>query len=365
VATPNTLVRFNQGAPTPMRAPAEAPGSFALESAMDELAEAVGIDPLELRRRNHADRDPSEGKPWSSKHLEECYRIGAEKFGWGKRTPRAGSMREGDLRLGWGMATAFYPGHRRPASARVRIGADGRALVQAATQEVGGGSYTVFAQLAADALEMPVERVRVELGDTLLPEAPFSAGSVTVASVSEAVVRAARAAKAKWDGHSEVEAEATADADEEAMKPHEIHSIGAHFCEVAVDRQLSRVQVRRWVSVVDVGRVLNLKTARSQVIGAVVWGIGMALMEHTVYDPRTGLPVTGNFADYRIPVNADVETIEVELLDVPDPYINSVGCRGAGELGITGAAAAVANAVYHATGRRVRELPITPDKLLA
>ena len=263
------------------------------------------------------------------------------------------------------MATAFYPGHRRPASARVRIEADGRALVQAATQEVGGGSYTVFAQLAADALEMPVERVRVELGDTVLPEAPFSAGSVTVASVSDAVVQAAREARAKWTGQGPVEAEASAKPDEEALKAYEIHSFGAHFCEVAVDSDLAEVRVRRWVSVMDVGRVLNRKTATSQLIGGVVWGIGMALMEHTVYDPRTGLPVNGNLADYRIPVNADVDAIEAVLLDVPDPRINSVGCRGAGEVGLTGAAAAIANAVFHATGRRVRELPITSEALLA
>jgi xanthine dehydrogenase YagR molybdenum-binding subunit len=386
VSTPHRLVRVNVAPPTPMRAPGDSPGSFALESAMDELAYALGIDPLELRLRNHADRDMGEGKPWSSKHLKECYQRGAETFGWSKRSLKPRSMKDGDLLVGWGMATALYPGNRRPASARIRYSADGRALVQAATQDLGTGSYTVFTQVAADALGLPVERITFELGDSDFPEAPVSGGSNTAASVSEAVLQAAAALKAKLAGAAAaagaadpslpladllarsglpaVEAQADVKLEDEKTKPYSIHSWGAQFCEVKIDPLLPRVQVTRWVSVIDVGRILNPKMSRSQVMGGVTMGIGMALMEETVYDRRTGLPVTDSFQDYLIPVNADVPPVEVELLDHPDPVINTLGCRGVGEIGITGVAAAIANAVFHATGRRVRDLPITPDKLL-
>jgi xanthine dehydrogenase YagR molybdenum-binding subunit len=383
VSTPHKLVRINEAPPTPMRAPGDCPGSFALESAMDELAYALGLDPIELRLRNHADKDPSDGKPWSSKHLKECYERGADKFGWKKRSREPRSMKDGDLLVGWGMATALYPGNRRPASARIRLSSDGRALVQAATQDLGTGSYTVFTQVAADALGLPVEKVTFELGDTDFPEAPVSGGSNTAASVSEAILQAATALKEKLlqatggavRSHSFtdllaqtklpfVEAEATVKPEDEKTKAYSIHSFGAQFCEVKIDPLLPRVQVTRWVSVIDGGRILNTRLGRSQILGGVTMGIGMALMEHTAYDPRSGRPVTDNFADYAIPVNADVPEIEVELLDHPDPVINTLGCRGIGEIGITGVAAAVANAVYHATGRRVRDLPITPDKLL-
>ncbi|HEY0513083.1 MAG TPA: xanthine dehydrogenase family protein molybdopterin-binding subunit [Thermoanaerobaculia bacterium] len=409
VATPHHLVRVNVAPPTPMRAPGDSPGSFALESAMDELAYELGMDPLELRLRNHADRDMGENKPWSSKHLKECYQRGAETFGWSKRNPKPRSMRDGDLLVGWGMATALYPGNRRPASARARISADGHALVQAATQDLGTGSYTIFTQVAADALGLPVERVTFELGDSEFPDAPVSGGSNTAASVSEAVVQVGTAMKAKLaelaTGDPEsplaglpadqlalangrlvvaanpsrgiaytdllsrsrlpaIEAQADVKPDDAKTKQYSIHSWGAQFCEVKIDPLLPRVQVTRWVSAIDVGRVLNAKLSRSQVMGGVTMGIGMALMEHTVYDPRTGLPVTDSFQDYLIPVNADVPEVEVALLDHPDPIINTLGCRGIGEIGITGVAAAIANAVYHATGRRIRELPITPDKLL-
>jgi xanthine dehydrogenase YagR molybdenum-binding subunit len=376
---------------------------------MDELAYALEMDPVVLRVRNHADKDPGEGKPWSSKHLKECYTRGAEMFGWKKRSPKPGSMKDGDLLVGWGIATAVYPGNRRPASARMRLTPDGRALVQVATQDLGTGSYTVFTQVAADALGLPVERVTFELGDTDFPESGVSGGSTTAASVSEAVIGAAAAMKAKLvalaasdpesplgglraeevtmaDGRlaavgnpsrglsytdllkrsrlPKMESEATVKPDDKS-KAYSIHSWGAQFCEVKIDPLLPRVQVTRWVSVVDVGRVLNVKLSKSQVMGGVTMGIGMALMEHTVYDHRTGLPVNANFADYAIPVNADIPVVEVDFVGSPDPIINTLGCRGVGEIGITGVAAAIANAVYHATGKRVRELPITPDKLLA
>jgi xanthine dehydrogenase YagR molybdenum-binding subunit len=408
VAVSHRLVRVNVGTPTSMRAPGETPGTFALESAMDELAHELGMDPIELRLRNHADRDPVEGKPWSSKHLRECYARGAERFGWKERDRRPGSMKDGDRLVGWGMATAVYPGYRDEAAARVRLARDGRARVQAATQELGTGSYTVFAQVAADALGLPVERVTFELGDTDLPAAPASYGSQSAASVSEAVVQAVLTLKSKLlalaaagggsplaglapeeialaggrilaaadpsrslpltevlerAGVPSVEAQAQVKP-EEGAKSYSIHSFGAQFCEVKIDPLLPRVQVTRWVSAVDAGRILNPTTSRSQVIGGVVMGIGMALMERTVYDPRSGRPVTASLADYSIPVHADVPAIEVELIDRPDPIINTLGCRGIGEIGITGVAAAVANAVFHATGKRVRDLPITPDKLL-
>jgi xanthine dehydrogenase YagR molybdenum-binding subunit len=375
---PQKLVRVNVSAPTFMRAPGEASGTFAIESAMDELAVALGMDPVALRVRNHADVNPTNQKPFSAKHLKECYALGAEKFGWARRDARPRSMTEDGLLVGWGMATAVYPGNRWEASASIRVSPEGAALVRAATQDLGTGTYTVLTQAAADVLGLPVERVRLELGDSAFPEAPVSGGSNSAASVSEAIVRAGAALRESLPGSDPntpiaelvkragrpVEATATAKATEEKDKKSSIHSFGAHFCEVRIDPLLPRVQVSRWVSVMNVGRVLNPKTARSQVLGGVTMGIGMALLEHTAYDPRTGRPVTASLADYLVPVNADVGAIDVFFVGEPDPAINALGCRGIGEIGITGAAAAVANAVYHATGQRVRDLPITPDKLL-
>ncbi|MEO8430237.1 MAG: xanthine dehydrogenase family protein molybdopterin-binding subunit [Acidobacteriota bacterium] len=406
---PHRLVRVNVAAPTFMRAPGECPGTFAIESAMDELAVALEMDPVELRLKNHADANPSDGRPFSSKWLKDCYAVGAERFGWKNRTPQPGSMKDGNLLVGWGMATAVYPGNRWPASAIVKLTPDGRARVRAATQDLGTGAYTIFTQVSADSLGLPVERITFELGDSDFPEAPVSGGSNSSASVSEAIIQAAAAVKAKLagiaaadpgsplaglkpeelaladgrlvsaatpsrgvpiqdlvrkSGESGVEASASVKLEDEKTKKYSIHSFGAHFCEVKIDAFLPRVQVTRWVSAMDIGRVLNPKTSRSQVLGGVTMGVGMALMEHTAYDPRTGRPVTDNLADYAVPVNADIGSIEVHFMDKPDPVINSLGCRGVGEIGITGAAAAVANAVYHATGKRIRDLPITPDKLL-
>jgi xanthine dehydrogenase YagR molybdenum-binding subunit len=375
---PQKLLRVNVSAPTFMRAPGEASGTFAIESAMDELAVALDMDPVALRLKNHADVNGTNQKPFSAKHLRECYALGAEKFGWDRRDRRPGSMTENGLLIGWGMATAIYPANRWEASALIRVSPDGTALVRAATQDLGTGSYTVLTQASADVLGLPVERVRFELGDSSFPEAPVSGGSNTTASVSEAVVQAAAALReqlgasdasapiadlVKRAGRT-VEARATAKPPEEKDKKYSSHSFGAQFCEVRIDPLLPRVQVTRWVSVMNVGRVMNLKTGRSQIMGGVVMGIGMALLEHTAYDPRTGRPVTASLADYLVPVNADIGTIDVEFVGEPDPAINTLGCRGMGEIGITGAAAAVANAVYHATGKRVRDMPITPDKLL-
>jgi xanthine dehydrogenase YagR molybdenum-binding subunit len=370
VATPQTVVRVNVGAPCPMRGPGETPGTFGLESAMDELAEALDMDPLALRIQNHADRNPETGKPWSSKYLKECYAVGSDRFGWVKRPRKVRSMRDGPLLVGWGMATAVYPANRRPASCRIRIGPDGRALIQVACQDLGTGSYTIFTQIAADALSIPVEKITFELGDSDFPEGPNSGGSASAASVSEAILKAAAEVKKALEGAggfppaSPVEVTATTKPPDAKDNPFSNHSFGAHFCEVKIDPQLPRVRVTRWVSVIDVGRVLNHKTGRSQVLGGVTMGLGMALMEGTIYDRRTARPVNANFADYAVPVNLDVPEIDVYFIDKPDPNFGTLGCRGLGEIGITGVAAAVANAVWHATGRRVRDLPITPDKLL-
>jgi xanthine dehydrogenase YagR molybdenum-binding subunit len=403
------LARLNIGSPTFMRGPGEMPGTFALESALDELAGALGMDPVALRVRNHTAVNPASGKPWSSNYLKECYALAAERFGWHQRTPGPRSMRDGHWLVGWGMATATYPGFRFPASARIRLSADGRARVGTAGHELGTGAYTVYTQAAADALGLPVAKVYFELGDSNLPHAPVAGGSNSTASITEAVVAAAAQTRAKLvrlavadaasplhglpedqvtlrDGRlvaaggpsrgepvaavlerarlTGVEGEASAHLSAEKADKFAFQSFGAHFCEVKVDEQLGRVRVTRWVGAFDPGRVLNPKTARSQVLGGIVMGIGAALMEHTVYDRRTARPVTDNLVDYAVPVHADSPPIETHFIDRPDPYINTLGCRGVGELSITGVAAAVANAVHHATGKRVRALPITPDKLL-
>ncbi len=426
VEVSHTVARVNRGSPTPTRAPGEATGPFALESAMDELAYELSIDPIELRIRNHADSDPHKEKPWSSKHLLDCYRIGAERFGWSRRDPRPRSMRDGRYLIGYGMATAVYPANRRPTAAQVRLSSDGQVVVQCASQDIGTGTYTIMAQIAADGLGLPLSAVRAELGDSTLPPGGVSGGSSTAASVGPAVLAATETLRAKLNelamrdpasplhgvaedritygegrlfrrdapevGDRYVEIlrraglpslEARVDLDPTGsdaarqhaavtdVKAHDAprdqfswYSFGAQFAEVRVDPMLGEVRVRRFLSVQDIGRVLNAKTARSQIQGGVVWGIGMALMEHTAYDERTARIVTRNLADYLVPVNPDVPDIDVVFLDAPDPHFNALGARGIGEIGITGVAAAIANAVYHATGRRIRDLPITPDLLI-
>ncbi|MEH2412788.1 xanthine dehydrogenase family protein molybdopterin-binding subunit [Nostoc sp.] len=408
IETSHRLVKLDQGTPTFMRAPGEASGSFALESAMDELAYALNIDPVELRLRNHADVDPSKGLPWSSKSLIQCYKLGAEKFGWQKRNPKPRSMRDGNYLIGWGMATATYPTNRSPASAIAQIMADGTAVVQSGSQDIGTGTYTVMTQVAAEALGLPVNKVRFELGDTKMPETPVSGGSQTAASVSSAVHLAGNQARSQLlqlaladqksplyssnaedviaqDGsfflknkssasetyeailarHGMKMIEARADAKPgEEQKKFSMHAFGAQFAEVRVDPDLGEVRVTRWVGTFGVGRILNAKTANSQLIGGIIYGIGMALMEQTLTDPHRGRVVNHDLAEYHVPVNADVPDIEVLFVDEHDPHINPLGVKGIGEIGITGSAAAIANAVYHATGKRIRDLPITLDKLL-
>jgi xanthine dehydrogenase YagR molybdenum-binding subunit len=412
--TTHRLVKLNLGTPTFQRAPGEATGSFALETAMDELAYKLGIDPLELRLRNHADAEPVSGKEFSSKKLRECYRSAAERFGWSRRNPAPRSMREAaspdrGLLIGWGMATATYPAHRQKAQALVRVLPDGSAFVQCGTQDIGTGTYTIIAQVAADALGIAPDRISVELGDSSMPQAPVSGGSMTAASVTPAVQDAAQQVRARlvalavadaasplhgldpqqvdaaagWlrsrgdaarrdpyaaviarAGGAPVEATGTGAPDEEASKKFAAHSWGAVFAEVAVDEALGEIRVRRVVASYSVGRVLNPKTANSQLLGGIVWGIGMALTEHTRVDPLSGRVLNANLAQYHVPVNADIGAIDVTFVEENDERFNPIGARGIGEIGITGVPAAIGNAIFHATGKRFRDLPITPDRLI-
>ncbi|TXD54735.1 xanthine dehydrogenase family protein molybdopterin-binding subunit [Ralstonia sp. TCR112] len=403
--TTHRLARLNVGTPTFQRAPGEATGTFALEVALDEMAYALGIDPVELRLRNDAAQDPEKRIPWSSKSLAACYRAGAERFGWARRNPQPGSMRDGNTRIGWGMATATYPANRSAAGATARYLPDGTAQVESGSQDLGTGTYTVMTQVAADAMGMPVDRVHFSLGDTRMPEAPVSGGSQSVASVSPAVQAAGQQARdaliaaaiadassplhglaaeditvadgvlAARSGAREpvaavvarhgrpIEVTAKVQPGEEKQK-FSMHSFGAVFVEVHVDADLGVVRVPRIVGSYGVGRLLNAKTGRSQLMGGIVWGMGMALFEESLLDTRYGRIVNNNLAEYHVPVNADVPDIDILVLDEADAYVNPLGAKGIGEIGITGVPAAIANAVYHATGRRVRELPITLDKLI-
>ncbi|MEA5568862.1 xanthine dehydrogenase family protein molybdopterin-binding subunit [Anabaena sp. UHCC 0399] len=402
------LARINAGTPTFMRAPGEAPGMFALESAIDELAYALNIDPIEIRLQNHADINPQTGLPWSSKSLKQCYQKGAELFGWSQRHPTPRSIQDGNFLIGWGMASATFPTHSMSATVKVEIFATGEVSVQTGTQDIGTGTYTVMTQVAAEALGLSSQPVQFSLGDSNLPTAPVTGNSITVASVSPAVHQAATAAREKLiqmaiadsnsqlygcqitdisvelgqiflksepsrrDSYTEilqrhgleslVVTEATSPNPE--SKQYSQHSFGAVFVEVAVDELLGEVKVRRCIGVYSAGRILNTKTARSQVIGGITWGIGMALMEKTVMDMNSGKIIGANLSDYLIPVHADIPSMEVQFIEEHDPHVNVLGTKSLGELPIVGVAAAIANAVYHATGKRIRDLPITPDKLL-
>ncbi len=385
-ATSHRFVRSNIGTPSYMRAPGWAPGTFALECAMDELAEALRMDPLALRLRNLAARHPRTRRPWSSDALRACYQMGAARFGWQRRTPEPGRWRQGHWRIGWGVATSVYPVHYSPASARARLHADGRLLVETGSQDIGTGTYTILTQIAADALGLQPADVAVRLGDTRYPETPMSGGSQTAVSAGTAVQKAVLALRRKLvqlavadpagplhrerlaavlarQRRAHVEALAHAEPGQGTPR-YAAYAFGAQFAEVLVDTDLGRVRVKRMVGVFDIGRVLNAKTARSQLMGGMVWGIGMALHERTEIDERLGRVVNGNLAEYHVPVQADVPEIDVSWIGTPDERANPLGAKGIGELGITGVAAAIANAVFHATGRRVRELPITLDRLL-
>jgi xanthine dehydrogenase YagR molybdenum-binding subunit len=336
-------------------------GTFALEVAMDELATALGIDPLDLRLKNYAERNPEDGLPWSSKELRACYRTAARRFGWARRAPKPRAMRAGRLLVGYGMATAVYPGWRNDASASAILFADGTALVRTAASDMGPGTYTALTQVAADALALPVDKVRVELGDTTLPHAPVHGGSTTMASVGSAVQAACKTVRAR--GLVGVEATESAAPGDEGER-FSTYAFGAVFAEVRVDPDLGTIRVPRIVGAYDGGVIVNPKTARSQCIGGMVGGLGMALLEQADWDARLGRVMNANLAEYLVPVSADVEELEAIFVPGEDRRFNPLGVKGLAEIGICGVAPAIANAVYHATGRRVRRLPITLEQLL-
>jgi xanthine dehydrogenase YagR molybdenum-binding subunit len=416
-STPNlrvssATVQRNVGSPTAMRGPGAVPGLFAVESAMDELAIKLNLDPVEFRIGNEPKVDESTGLPFSSRHLIECLRTGAEKFGWSKRTPGVGSMKRDGLTLGWGVGACSWPGIRFSADATVDLRADGTARVVCGTQDIGTGTYTILAQLVAEQTGLPLDRIEVGLGDTALPLGPISGGSAATASVIPAVSDAARAAVqavlaratslddspfsgakpeqlAFSEGRVHRKGEAPSSGvpfgqileaakmhaasgsgsakggfDDPLKKKYSINSYGAHFAEVTWQPEIAQLRVSRVVTVIDAGRILNPQAGRNQIEGAVVMGVGMALFEHTSYDPRNGAPVNNNLADYIIASNADTPALDVTFLDYPDTIFNELGARGIAEIGLAGIAAAITNAVHHATGVRVRKLPVMIEDLL-
>jgi xanthine dehydrogenase YagR molybdenum-binding subunit len=359
--TSHRLAALDVPTPSWMRAPGECPGMYALESAIDELALACGLDPIELRIRNDPDRDPETGLPFSSRNLVACLREGAERFGWAGRDPTPGVRREGHWLLGTGVAASTYPARRRPSQALARCEAGGGYLVRVAAADIGTGARTALTQIAADALDVGPERVRVEVGDTDFPAAPVAGGSAGTASWGSAVVKACRQLRER-PGEVEVRVDTTAEV--EADEPFARHAFGAQFVEVRVDPDTGEIRVPRLLGVFAAGRIVNAKTARSQLIGGMTMGLGMALLEEGVIDPRFGDTVNHDLAGYHVPTYADVDDIEAVWIDEDDPHLNPIGSKGIGEIGIVGTAAAVANAVHHATGRRFRRLPICLDSVV-
>ena len=400
------LARLDLATSCDMRCPSAATGVYALECAMDELAVALKLDPLELRLRCYSDRDQNADRPYSSKSLRDCYRQGAEAFGWNKRSPEPRSMRDGNELVGWGMATGIWDAFQMPIAVRIVLSANGHAEVSCATSDIGTGTYTIMAQVAADMLGLPLDSITIKLGDSTLPQSPVEGGSWIAASVSNGIATTSDAVRkellrlakempnspladaapdevALADGKlvskrdasravsiadamrhgavDRIEQEKSTTFADDGSHSHNTHS--AIFAEVKVDEQLGVIRVTRVVSAVAAGCILNTKTAHSQIMGSVVWGIGMALHEETLIDHKFGRIMNANIAEYHVPVNADVYDIKVIFVDEPDEIINPLGVKGVGEIGIVGVAAAIANAIYHATGKRVRDLPITLDKL--
>jgi xanthine dehydrogenase YagR molybdenum-binding subunit len=367
--TTHRLARLNVPVPSWMRAPGECPGMYALEAAMDELAVACGIDPIELRIRNEPEIDPETGHPFSSRGLVACLREGARRFGWQQRDPRPGVRTEGRWLVGTGVAASTYPARRRVSSARIRVDHEKHYTVLIDATDIGTGAWTVLTQIAADALDAPVEQVHLEIGDTSLPQAPLAGGSMGTASWGTAIVEAARKLRERLQearGAIPVEGlEVVAESTENAYaKQFSMHAFGAQFAEVHVDQDSGEVRVPRLLGVFAAGHMMNAKTARSQLLGGMSMGLSMALHEHSVMDQRFGDYVNHDFAEYHIATNADIGEIDISWIEEDDPYVNPMGAKGIGEIGIVGTAAAIANAVYHATGIRVRDLPITLDKLL-
>lgn len=403
------VVEMNVGVPTFMRAPGQSSGTAVLEIAMDELAEKLKMDPVQLRMVNYADRDLSEDRPWSSKHLDLCYKQAAERFGWSKRKSTPGQISEGNELIGYGMATATYPANRSAANATVRFLPNGRVFIGSGTQDIGTGTYTIMQQTAAEALGLDISLLDIALGDSTLPKAPVSGGSQSAASVLPAVQAACKQAQLKAgdlaigdpqspvhnalpvdvtvskgrvflkndpskgenltaliarNGGKPIEAQDSAEPGEDMTSMTKV-SFGAVFAEVAVDKSTHMVKVRRIAATYDVGTLLNEKTGLNQLMGGLVWGVGFALEEETHFDPNTGRTVNENLAEYHVPVNRDIGILDVTVLNIPDMKFNPLGARGIGEIGNTGSMAAVANAIYNATGKRLRHYPITPDKLMS
>ena len=415
-STPNLraasgLVRRNVGTPTSMRGPGAVPGLFALESAMDELAIKLNMDPLKLRLLNEPQKDEGLNLPFSSRHMVECLNVGAEKFGWSRRTPQVGSMKKDGLILGWGVAGCSWIAERMGSEASVDLHDDGTARVSCATQDIGTGTYTVLSQIVSEKTGIPHDKIEVVLGDTELPPGPISGGSWATASVIPPVLEAIEKAQqvlftiagqskdprfagqkpdamAFTDGcvHLKDKSPDTGARFEQILtagniraasgsgksegtfgnpnRKHSTHSFGAQFAEVTWQPETARLRVSRVVTVIDAGHILNPKPASNQIEGAVVMGVGMALFEETVYDPRFGAPINNNLADYIVATNADAPEIDVTFLDYPDKVLNPLGARGVGEIGLAGIAPAITSAVYHATGVRVRELPVRIENLL-
>ena len=385
VEVSHRLVRLNLTTPCPMRAPGETPGVFALECAVDELAYEIGVDPVEFRLRNYAEIDEYQNRPWSSKKLRECYERGAEKFGWSNRNKKPGSMRAAEgSQIGFGMATAIYPAGQQKAGATAILNKDGTVVVRSATHEIGTGTYTGMSQFAADTLGIPIEKIRFELGDSQFPYAPNNGGSWLTASVAPAVMGACTELKKKvvdiagsWpddsmqltnlferSGQEQIQAEFNSEPNREEREKFSFFSYGAVFVEVQVD-PFGQVRVRRAVGIYDMGRMINPRLARSQILGGMLFGFSTALMEATVPDPNVGRIVNPNLAEYHVAVHADTPPeFDIDFINEPDPHMPDLGARGIGEIGIVGVPAAVANAIFHATGKRVRDLPITLDKLI-
>jgi xanthine dehydrogenase YagR molybdenum-binding subunit len=408
ITTNHKIVHVNRNTPTAMRSPHEALGHFALESAMDELAYAAGIDPVRLRLLNDSETDPLSGRPFSTRAIRKCLAEGSAHFGWDKRTSAPRSMRDGRYLIGQGMAGAIYTHWRWPANARVTLQSDGSALVEAGMHELGTGTYTVMQQVAADALGLGPEKVTVRLGDTRLPASHAAIGSATMANAGASVMLAAKAARDKLielaltgreapfagsvpgevvvddgrlsvahkssgityaellarNGMSELVADGNYDPVEEASGPKAVFSFAAVFAEVRVDPDLGLVRLNRFVGAYDAGRIVNPKTARSQAIGGIIWGVGQALLEQSETDPTTGRYLSRNYSGYLVPTNADIPNLDVLFVGEFDEEASPLGAKGLGELTAVSVAPAIANAVYHATGKRVRDLPINVERIL-
>jgi xanthine dehydrogenase YagR molybdenum-binding subunit len=371
------IAALNIGTPTWMRAPGEVPGLWSIESAMDELAWQLKIDPVELRLINQTSQHLQDGRPFSAKYFADCLKQGAKQFGWEQRPKQMGRRDRRNRLVGWGVAGTTFPGFRDAAGAKVRILRDGNVQVQTATGEIGVGVYTLAGMTAAETLGLSLDRIRVEIGDSQMPDANLAGSSQMSATLMPAVMMACQEAL-KRAGVDNVEAafKKLRASDEEAFEgiaktapgPEyqklAFNSWGAHFCELAIDEALGRLEINRWLSVINIGRVLNPKTATSQVRGAVIMAIGHALMEHCDFDPNVGHPVIYDMATYHIPCHADIPRIDVAFVGEPDTTFNPLGARGVGEIATGGVSAAIANAIYHATGKRLRQLPMTPDQLL-